>query len=42
MTYTTQNALERTPIEFLVVNDENGRFSQGEILRGAEGGLGGV
>jgi hypothetical protein len=38
MADTTENALEGAPIEFLVVNDENGRFAQRGILRGAEGG----
>jgi hypothetical protein len=40
MADTTQNALEGAPIEFLVVDDENGRFAQWSFLRGAEGGSG--
>lgn len=38
MAHPLQNAFERTPIEFLVIDDENGRFSQWGFLRGAEGG----
>jgi hypothetical protein len=42
MTYTGQDALERAPIQLLVVDDENMRFAQGGVLRGAEGGTPGV
>jgi hypothetical protein len=38
MADTTEYALESAPIELLVVNDEDGGFTQWGFLRGAEGG----
>jgi hypothetical protein len=40
MTDAPKDALERSAIEFLVVDDENGGFAQWNFLRVAEGGEG--
>jgi hypothetical protein len=42
VTHASQNSLERTSIQFFVVDDENPGFAQGGILRELGGGAAGL